>query len=197
MTIHQDRPMTPRKLLLAAAVAATALLVPPVTPASAHETGAIHVSAHEVAVGGSIGVRGEKLPKASDLKLELRGVLDNYPVGSVKTDTAGAFQLEVTLPQNVPAGAYTLVVIASDGDVTARADVAVAAAASPATTQPGGMGAMPGMASTGPGTEERATAAEMPITHATTPIGWAVIWGLIVLSLGSGAALLRRAATLG
>jgi len=149
-----------------------------------------------VAVGGTVTVRGEKLPKSSELKLELRGVLDNFPVGSVKTDTGGAFVLPLTVPQSVPAGPYTLVVIASDGDVTARADLVVSAAAS-ATAQaggaaaPGSMADMPGMAGM---SDEHATAEPMSIAHTTTAAEWVVIWGIIVVSLIAGLTLVRRAA---
>jgi hypothetical protein len=180
--------------VVGAFVAATiAILVLPAAAADAHETGAIHVSVKQVAVGGTVGVRGEKLPKASDLKLEMRGVLDNYPVGAVKTDTGGAFQLDLKLPASVPAGAYTLVVIASDGDVTARADLAVtegAATTASTSASSGGMSDMPGMANM-PGTDgEHATATPMVIARTTTPGEWIVIWLIIIVSLAAGGRLL-------
>jgi hypothetical protein len=147
-----------------------------------------------VAIGGSVDVRGEKLPKSSALNLELRGVLDNYPVGTVHTDTAGAFQMTLGVPQNVPAGPYTLVAIASDGDVTARADLVVGgtptAAASPGgVMKDSGMAGMPGMGGT---SDERANPAPMPIAHTTTPAEWVVIWLLILASLAAGATLVAR-----
>jgi hypothetical protein len=191
--------MTLRHLAASFLAATAALFLAPTIPASAHEVGAIHLSSHQVAVGGSVTVRGEKLPKSEDLALELRGVLDNYPVGKVHTDTAGAFEMSLTVPQNVPAGPYTLVVIASDGDVTARADLAVGAAttaAAPAggTSPSGSMADMPGMsASSSGGTGERATAAEMSIPNPTTSGEWLIIWVLILASVAVGAALLRKA----
>ena len=192
LTARQRR-ITWRQMAGAFVAATVALLVLPAAPADAHETGAIHVSVKQVAVGGTVGVRGEKLPKASDLKLEMRGVLDNYPVGSVKTDTGGAFQLDLKLPASVPAGAYTLVVIASDGDVTARADLAVTEAAT-ATASTGAasgssMSSMPGMANM-PGMDgEQATATPMVIARTTTPGEWIVIWLIIIVSLAIGARL--------
>jgi hypothetical protein len=191
--------MTLRHLAASFLAACAALLLAPTIPASAHEVGAIHVSSHQVAVGGSVTVRGEKLPKSEALALELRGVLDNYPVGSVHTDTAGAFEMSLTVPQNVPAGPYTLVVIASDGDVTARADLVVGAATTAEaptarTTPANSMADMPGMSgSMASGTGERATAATMSIANPTTPGEWVIIWVLIVASLAAGAALLRKA----
>jgi hypothetical protein len=192
--------MTLRHLVASFLAASAALFLAPVIPASAHEVGAIHLSSHQVSVGGSVTVRGEKLPKSEPLTLELRGVLDNYPVGSVHTDTAGAFEMSLTVPQNVPAGPYTLVVIASDGDVTARADLVVGAAATAAapaagTAPSGNMADMPGMSgSATSGTGERATAAVMSIANPTTPGEWLIIWVLILASLAGGIALLRRAA---
>lgn len=179
--------------------ACAALVLAPSIPAFAHEVGAIHVSTHQVPVGGTLTVRGEKLPKSSALTLELRGVLDNYPAGSVHTDTAGAFEMSLTVPQNVPAGPYTLVVVASDGDVTARADLAVGGAATTTASTGSGssdssMAGMPGMGghATSSMGEERARADAMTIAHTTTPLEWIVIWGLIVVSLGAGIALVRR-----
>jgi len=176
-------------LLSSVAAATAALVLAPTIPAFAHETGAIHVSSHQVAIGGSVDVRGEKLPKRSALNLELRGVLDNFPVGTVHTDTAGAFQMSLTVPKNVPAGPYTLVVIASDGDVTARADLVVGgtttAAAGAGGTKDTGMAGMPGMG----GSEERANPAPMQIAHTTTAAEWVVIWTLIVVCVVAGAAL--------
>lgn len=181
-------------LISAAVAASAALLLSPTIPVFAHETGAIHVSSHQVAIGGSVDVRGEKLPKSSELNLELRGVLDNFPVGTVHTDTAGAFQMSLTVPKNVPAGPYTLVVIASDGDVTARADLVVGgattAAASPgAATKDTGMAGMPGM---GGASEERANPAPMPIANAATAGQWVVIWLLTLACIVAGAVLVFR-----
>ncbi len=182
-----------RHLTAAVVSASVALLISPAVPAAAHETGAIHVSSHQVAIGGTVDVRGEKLPKSSGLKLELRGVLDNFPVGSVQTDTGGAFQMALTVPKDVPAGPYTLVVIASDGDVTARADLVVGGAATAATSPTGmkdtGMAGMPGM---GGSSDERANPAPMPIAHTTTAGEWVAIWALILACVGAGAALLVR-----
>jgi hypothetical protein len=188
--------MIVHRLLSGIVLASIALVLTPAIPASAHETGAIHVSTKQVAVGGTFGVRGEKLPKSSALKLELRGILDNYPVTTVTTDTAGAFQSQITVPQQVPVGTYTLVVIASDGDVTARADLAVSAAPTAPVTastagQPSSMGDMPGM---GDMSGEHAIATPMVIAQTTTPVEWGVIWAVIVASFLAGVILLKRAA---
>jgi hypothetical protein len=160
-----------------------------------HETGAIHLASNHVPVGGEIDLRGEKLPKSGTIKLELRGILDTYPVGQVKTDTAGAFQAKFTLASTVPVASYTLVAIASDGDVTARADLSVVAATTATTAASSSMPGMPGMPAMTGASGEHANAAPMPIASTTTDAQWVVIYALIGLSLLSGAFLLRRAAT--
>jgi hypothetical protein len=176
-----------------------AVVLTPTTHALGHETGAIHLASNHVPVGGEIDLRGEKLPKTQTLKLELRGILDTYPVGEVKTDTGGAFHSTFTLPSAAHAASYTLVAIASDGDVTARADLTITAATSASTTaSTAASSTMPGMAGM-PGMEaangEHANAAPMTIPSTTTSAQWVVIYALIGLSLLSGAFLLRRAAT--
>jgi hypothetical protein len=181
--------------LLPLVVAATALVLTPTTHAFGHETGAIHLAANHIPVGGDIELRGEKLPKSEKLKLELRGILDTYPVGEVRTDTGGAFQGKFALPSGVPAATYTLVAIASDGDVTARADLTVVAGAAVSTavsttTPAAGSSSMPGM----PGMSSEASAAPMQIPSTTTTAQWVVIYAIILLSLASGVFLLRRAA---
>lgn len=156
--------------------------------------GVMQLASNQVAVGGTLVIAGTKFEKSTDMKLVLRGVLDNYPVGEVRTDSAGKFQLSLVLPPHVPSGAYTLVAIAPDGDVTARADVVLGAAA--AATGTTGMAGMPGMGTHG--VQEmpsmHATAEMMAIQHTTTPAEWGVIIVLIVAAFGGGAMLLRRGA---
>lgn len=171
--------------------------------AVAHEKGAIHLASNAVPVGGDLVMSGVKLPKNGVLKLQLRGTLDNYDVGQARTDTVGAFQMRLTLPPHVPAGAYTLVAIAADGDVSARTELAVTAGPAVAASAPAS--AMPGMkmpeGATMPHMSEmmsgaHATAEMMAIKRSTSGGEWAVIVGVIVVSLGGGLILLRRASRL-
>jgi hypothetical protein len=161
-------------------------------PTSAHETGAIHLASNQVPIGGTIDIRGEKLPKSETLKLELRGILDTYPLGNVQTDTGGAFHAQISVPANVPAAQYTLAAVASDGDVTARADLTVVAAGAASTAAAGGMAGMPGMAGM---SGQQATKDLMHIDRTTTTSEWLVIYTIIVLSLVVGLLLLRSSAT--
>lgn len=170
------------------------------TPAFAHGGGVIRLASNQVAVGGEIMLMGEKLEKNSDIKLELRGILDNYPVGEVRTDSAGKFSMRIVLPPHVPAGTYTLVAIAADGDVSARANLTVGTPTGGAAGGP--MAAMPGMAGMGEqGTQQmpgmHATDEMMALQRTTSPGGWAVIWAFIFLTLAGGVVLLRKAAAAG
>lgn len=156
------------------------------TPAYPHGGGVIRLASKQVAVGGTIALTGEKLEKNADLRLELRGTLDNYPAGRLRTDASGRLSASITIPLAVPIGAYTLVAIAADGDVTARTDLAVGPAEDVAAAKQG----MPHMAADMPAMQ--ATAEMMKIERTTSPAEWAVIAAVILLSFGGGAFLLLR-----
>jgi hypothetical protein len=194
MITHRVRHLPGRTIggTSAAIVATVAAVLTATVPASAHETGAIHVASSQVPVGGTIDIRGEKLPKSQTIKLELRGILDNYPVGEVRTDTGGAFKAQLAVPPAAPVAQYTLVAIASDGDVTARTDLTIVAAGVAATagstTASSAMPGMPGMSG------EMATKEMMHIDNTTTTGQWVVIYLLIGLSLAAGIFLLRSSA---
>lgn len=171
--------------------AAVALSAGTSSVAYAHGGGVLRVASKQVGVGGTISMTGEKLGNNANLKAELRGVLDNYVLGSVRTGATGALAAGVTVPVAVPAGVYTLVLIAADGDIAGRTEVTVgppavvAAAASgmPHMAAGGEMADMPGM---------KASAEMMKIETRTTPVEWTIIGALILLSFAGGAALLAK-----
>jgi hypothetical protein len=176
-------------------ISSIALVLALAVPLSAHPTsGVLHLASKQVGIGGELVLRGERFERTTDLELELRGTLDNYPVGEVKTNTAGAFQVTLTLPPHVPAGAYTLVAIAPDGDITARVDMMIvpAEAAPMASTGKAGMKQMPGMQQQMPG--EHATAEMMAVDQSQSPAERIIVAALVLLSFGGGATLLRKAA---
>ncbi len=168
------------------------------TPARAHEEGVIRLSAKEVRMGSELGLRGEKLPKSATLRLELRGTLETFPVGEVRTNAGGRFEARLALPVEARAGTYTVVAVASDGDVAARAELTIIAAA-PAAGAPGL--ATPGVAkheghsamNTAPMATEGAhpTAAMMKVPVSTTGVERAAVIGIVTLSLAAGLMLLR------
>ena len=149
-------------------------------PGIAHEKGIIRLDSQEVPVGGELGLRGEKLPKSATVRLELRGTLETITLTAVRTNAAGKFQARLPLPSEARAGSYTVVALASDGDVVARAALVLVAAAS---TQ--AMDREPAREST------HATAEMMKLTVATTGGERAVILTIIVASFGAGLILLR------
>jgi hypothetical protein len=159
-------------------------------PALAHEKGTIRILSKQVGVGGELIVQGEKLPKSAVLKMELRGTLETFPLAQVRTDSAGRFQARLALPLEVRAGTYTVVVVASDGDVTARADIVVSPAPLAGEGAMAGMEAHAGMPGTPGAPGPHATAEMMKVPVSTSGVEWAVIGGIIVLSTLGGAALL-------
>jgi hypothetical protein len=149
-------------------------------PRIAHETGIIRLASNEVSVGGELGLRGEKLPKSTTLRLELRGSLETVALGAVRTNAAGRFEARLPLPAEARAGSYAVVVLASDGDVAARAALVIIAAAS---TQ---------MMDRGQRKESSHPTAEMMnLTAATTGGERAAILMIVLASLGGGLLLLR------
>lgn len=174
-----------------------ALLAGSALPALAHENGVIALTPKLVGAGGNLSVRGDKLSKSSTLKVQLRGTLETFDLAEVRTDTAGRFQASFALPVEVKAGNYVVVVVASDGDVTARADLVVSAAATPAADAMAGMEGHAGMPMA-PGTPgQHATAEAMEVPVSTSGAEWAAIVVIIGLSAAVGLVLLigaRRSA---
>ncbi len=166
------------------------------TPLLGHPTnGVFHLASQRIAIGGQLELRGEKFQKGTDMKLELRGVLDNYPIGEVKTDAAGTFQVTLTLPPHVPTGAYTLVAVAPDGDITARAELSIipsAQAAKPAMPGMPGMAPVAGMEQEMPG--QHATDEMMAIDQSKSAAERIIVAVLVLASFGGGTLLLRKAA---
>lgn len=170
-------------------------------PAAAHEHGRIYLGASRAAPGDSLALRGEKLSKATTFRVVLRGPLASYPLGEVTTDRAGAFESTLRLPADARAGDYTVVLLAPDGDVSARADLALTAAPPPAVAT-GGTPAVTG-APAAAGADHAAPAAAVGAPHATAqpmalpthagPGEWAIIALVTLACLGAGARLLRPA----
>jgi hypothetical protein len=175
--------------LIASTGLAVALTLIVSLPAYSHGDGVIRLASNQVSVGGTIALTGEKLEKNADLRLELRGILDNYPAGRIRTDAKGTVSASITIPPAVPVGSYTLVAIAEDGDVTARTSLSVGPPAAVAAGEKG----MPHMATDMPRmTGMKATAEMMKIEYRITTAEWAVIVAVILLSFTAGGLLLSR-----
>jgi hypothetical protein len=165
-------------------VIALLLAVAP-APVAAHETGVVRLSMKQLEAGGLLSLRGEKLPRSSQLRLELRGALATLPLGEVKTNNAGRFEINITVPETAEPGNYQLVVLAEDGDVTARAQLAILAA--PPDVSAEAHAAM----GHGAGTAPEATDELMPLDVKYSAPELAVIAGLVLAWLAGGFTLLR------
>lgn len=182
-----------RRRWRATAALGCALVITAVTPATAHETGVVRLNASQLPVGGALVVRGAQLGKGASYRVELRGTLKTFSFGRVRADTGGRFELTVTLPSDAGAGAYTVAAVASDGDVSAQADLAIVPGGSAGgmggheMAGMAGMAGMPGMAGMA-----HATAEPMNVPRTTTPAGWAVVALIIAVSALAGILLLRR-----
>ncbi len=156
-----------------------------VAPAVAHETGVVRLSAKQIEVGGRLSLRGEKMPKAGKVRLELRGALVTLALGEVTTDSAGVFETNIVVPETAEPGNYKLVVLAADGDVTARADLVIVAA-TPATEMKDhssmAQGEMPAL---------QATDAMMSLDMKFSSAEVTVIGVLLFTALAGGFVLLR------
>ena len=186
--------METKKTLAVAALALVALSAYPSSAAYAHGGGVLRAVPRQVAIGGTINVTGEKLGKNADLKAELRGVLDNYPLQSVRTSALGTLAATVTIPVSVPPGIFTLVVIAADGDVAGRTEVTVGPPGEAAAAAESGMPHMESGGKMADMAEMKGTAEMMKIEVKTTPAEWAVIAVLILASFAGGVALIARSA---
>lgn len=170
------------------AIVAAGLVAALAVPAIAHEKGVIRIISRNVTVGGELVVRGEKLSKNATLRMELRGTLETFHLSEVRTDTAGRFQAQVALPVEVKAGTYTVVVVASDGDVTARTDLVVLAG--PPMADMPGMAGHEGMVDSAGAAAPHATAEMMHVPVSTSGAEWGAIAAVIGLSAAGGLLLL-------
>ena len=169
--------------------------------AFAHPKGTLTVTPNQASPGDTLVIRGTKLGSGALFRIELQGALRTVSFGRVHSDSAGAFELRVPLPADVAAGDYEVAAVASDGDVSAQADVTVGA---PGRGAPGSPGSMPHMADM-PGMEGMPGMANMPMASAermkvevpTTGGEWTAIAIVVAFSALIGLYLLRPANAVG
>lgn len=155
--------------------------------AFAHEKGVLKPAARSFAPGDSLPVAGAKFGNRKPLVLLLVGIGGRYELARVQSDTAGAFQTTLAVPDSLPTGSYRLVAVASDGDEVASLDVSVLARAAGVDMPTAPMGEDHGMA--GEPSKEPLVLARARTLWVT---GGAIL--LIGLVLIGGLALLRRPA---
>jgi len=176
--------MTARRALIC-----LALLLLPAGSTWAHEKGALHLGQKTVASASNLDLRGERLPKNATITLQLRGTLETFPLGEVKTDAKGAFQRRLGLPPEARAGNYVVTAVASDGDKVAEAPLTIQLAATPDHDM-----AEHGARNTAPEApaSPHASAEMMPLAYSTGAGEWVAIVVVIGAGLAGGALLLRR-----
>lgn len=165
--------------LAAAFVTASVLTVGIAASLAAHEEGVIRLSSPSASPGQEIEIRGERLPRSTMLRLELRGALATRALGEIRSDARGAFVMRLALPAVVDPGRYRVVALAPDDDVVARADLVVVAEPLPEIVRPG------------PTRTAQATDAMMELPLRRTAGEWAAIVALVALAALGGAVLLR------
>ena len=94
-------------------------------PAFAHEEGVLQPTTKQWVVGATVQIRGKQFGKHADLALVLVGTRGQIRLRMVRTDSAGGFVADLTIPTGMTAGDYRLVAIAEDGDRVASVEIAV------------------------------------------------------------------------
>ena len=93
--------------------------------ATVHGKGVLKIADRRVVAGDSVRVSGEKFPKAANLTMLLVGLPGRTRLMEIRSDTAGRFRVAPVVPADLPAGAYRLIVVASDGDEVGALDVEI------------------------------------------------------------------------
>ncbi len=152
-------------------------------PAEAHEEGVLTVASPSAAAGSALAVSGEHFSGSTSFRLLLKGALREYELGTIDSDTAGAFTREIVIPADVRPGAYRLVAVAPDGDEAAEVDLEV-------EEESGGDATGSGARSM---TQPRAD--ELSIERSYSGIEWFLLGVLFGGALAGGIALYRRPKT--
>lgn len=165
--------------LLRAAVTAVAFIFAFALPAFAHSgSGAsgILVEPAQVTAGGTVVLAGNGLEPNNDRQINLVGPDVIVPFPAATTDADGRFNVTLTIPDHLPAGAYTFQAI---GDETLTTELTVTAAAGAANPEP----------------KNEAAAVVTPRDRSGLELG--IIAVLLVLAVGGGLLLVTRAERFG
>lgn len=154
----------------------------------AHPKGTLRLADPRLTVGAWLPVRGERFGQGASLALSLEGTSGRHPLGQVLVGADGAFADSVRIPAEASPGAYRLVARAADGDVVAGLDVQLSAATAAPRPEPA-HNAMP---------ENMREPSAKPLVLARARNSAVTVGAVSVISasLGLGAVLLRRSATL-
>lgn len=124
-------------LLLSLALAA-ALVLLPVSAASAHGEPVIAVEPTVVAAGGQITLAGTEMEPGEVFAITLEGLATSVPLGEATVTGEGeeaGFTATFTIPADTAPGSYTVRAATEEGESTS-ADLTVTAAAETASAEP-------------------------------------------------------------
>jgi hypothetical protein len=152
----------------------------------AHEEAVLRSSQTSAAAGSSIELTGSDFAGSESYQLRLLGVLNEYDAGEVAADSTGVFSHQLAVPAEVVPGAYQVVAIASDGDVVARLDITVMAAARETSENMAADHAM------GDQAEPAARHDDIQIERNRSGFEWGMIGLVIGLAGGIGLGMVRR-----
>ncbi len=99
-----------------------------VSPLQAHEEGVLTLPSARLTAGGALPVKGSDFSRSTTYVLVLKGALREFELGRVTSDTAGGFEIELSLPGEARPGAYRLVAVAPDGDEASGVELEIEAA---------------------------------------------------------------------
>jgi hypothetical protein len=120
--------------LTVALFVAGSLAVPHHLGASAHGQGQLKLETTNLTPGMALHLTGAKFPKGESFDVLLAGPSGRTQLKHIMADADGAFHDFVIVPEGLPPGSYRIVLIASDDDEVATADVQLAAG--PAAANP-------------------------------------------------------------
>ena len=148
-------------------------------PGAPHEA-VLTLGSSTAEAGGTLRVSGAEFHSVASYTLVLKGVLDEYEVGTADTDSEGRFTLELEIPANVRPGAYRLVALEADGEEAASRDLTVEPAPADVDVEAGE--ASPGDAHANP----MPRADELVIERRWSGFEWFVIGAALIGALAAG-----------
>jgi hypothetical protein len=94
-------------------------------PLFAHGKGRLKLDSQRLVPGGQVDITGTEFAKNERFTVLLIGAAGRTRLTEVKSDSAGRFQLTVTIPVDLAPGSYRIAMEASDRDLVATANVQI------------------------------------------------------------------------
>ncbi len=160
----------------------------------AHAHGAsVRIAETTAAPGDTIRVAGEGITENGEIQLSLQGILRDYLLGTAQGGDHGRFEVDLTLPEDLQPGEYTLIA-AGDETATAKLTVRVASESESAHAERTELvhGDSRNAHGEQGGLRGEAHAGEMSIEGEKTTTERVVTWGFVLLSFAFGIGLLVR-----